>query len=503
MPNPADAPAPPSGAISRRALIGGAAAAGAAAALPAARATAAPARRSADVIVVGAGLAGLSAARAIAAAGRSVIVVEARERVGGRTLNASLARLGGPGEVVEVGGQWVGPTQNRITALAKSVGVKTFKTYNEGDNILRFAGEVKRYKATDPLPPLSGATQQAFLKAFVEIDALAQTVPLDAPWKAPRAREFDSQTFASWAQANIADQGARDFFTIGIEAVWAAEPADVSLLHVLFYIRSAGDAKNAGSLARLISTAGGAQESRFVGGSQRISIEVARRLGRRVVLNAPVRRIAQGGGRVRVTTDAGVFTGKRVIVTVPPALCGRIDYDPLLPGFRDQLTQRFPMGSVIKCEAVYDRPFWRDAGYSGQVISDTGPVKITFDNSPPSGKPGVLLGFLEGDAARQLGRRSAKARRDAALQAFARSYGDRALKPRAFVTKSWAEDEWTRGCYVGYTGPGVLTSFGEAIRAPIGRIHWAGTETATEWNGYMDGAVQSGQRAAKEVLAQI
>jgi monoamine oxidase len=206
---------------------------------------------------------------------------------------------------------------------------------------------------------------------------------------------------------------------------------------------------------------------------------------------------------VRVECDGLTVTGKRVIVAMAPALAGRLRYDPALPALRDQLTQRVPNGSVIKCEAVYDKPFWRDAGLSGQVVSDASPVRLTWDNSPPDGKPGVLLGFIEGTAARQYGHRSAKARRAAVLNNFATYFGSQALKPTAYYEKNWSTDEWTRGCYTGYMPPGVLLDFGTALREPVGRIHWAGTETATIWPGYMDGAVRSGQRAAKEVLAAL
>jgi monoamine oxidase len=188
---------------------------------------------------------------------------------------------------------------------------------------------------------------------------------------------------------------------------------------------------------------------------------------------------------------------------LPPTLTCRIAYDPPLPGQRDQLVQRMPQGSVIKCMAIYDEPFWRADGLSGQAMSDVGPAKIVFDNSPPDGSPGVLLAFLEGERARGAGRLSADARRDQILGGLTRLFGPKASKPANFLERSWAEEEWTRGCYGCYMPPGVWTSYGDALRAPIGRIHWAGAETATVWNGYMDGAVQSGVRAAEEALGSV
>jgi monoamine oxidase len=253
-----------------------------------------------------------------------------------------------------------------------------------------------------------------------------------------------------------------------------------------------------------VNTEGGAQQDRFVGGSQLVSIRLAEGLGEGAVrLSAPVRGIERGDGGVTVRADGVTARGKAAIVALPPTLTSRIAYDPPLPGHRDQLTQRMPQGSVIKCMAIYDEPFWRAEGLTGMATSDTGPAKIVFDNSPPDGSPGVLLGFLEGGRARALGRRPAAERREAVVGGLARLFGPRASKPERFIERSWAEEEWTRGCYGCYTPPGGWTGFGDALRAPIGPIHWAGAETATVWNGYMDGAVSSGERAAAEALSGV
>ena len=499
--------------LTRRRLIGGAAVAVAAGALPAeadARRRRRHAKhkhrrkiRKADVAVVGAGLAGLAAARAVAAAGKSVLLIEARDRVGGRTLNYPI----GGGEVIEIGGQWVGPTQDRILALGKELGVDTFKVYNEGNNVYYQDGRLTPYASSGPLgpiPPDPTGAPEAF-KAIQQLNAMALEIPLDAPWKAAKAAEYDGQTFETWKLANAQTDEGRALLDLGIEAVWACEPRDVSLLHVLFYIRSAGNEQNPGTFDRLIGVTGGAQESRFVGGSQTVSVRMADQLGRkRLIMRAPVRRIEQRGALATLHCDRGITVkARQVIIAMPPALTALIDHDPILPADRAQLTQRFPMGSVIKCEAIYDTPFWRPRGLTGQATSDRGPVKITFDNTPPDGGPGVLLGFIEGHDARVWTRRSAEDRRAAVLRNFADYFGPEALKPVKYVEMNWETEQWTRGCYVGYTPPGVLLDYGEAIRAPVGRIHWAGTETATIWNGYMDGAVRSGERAAAEALAEL
>jgi monoamine oxidase len=489
-----------SGGLTRRRLVGTAAAGAAGytvSQVAGPSAAVAAKRKRVDVVVVGAGLAGLAAARRLKRRGASVAVLEARDRVGGRTLNHEL----GHGEVVEIGGQWVGPTQNRVLKLIKDLGLSTFKTYVDGKNVYyRRANPppLRLQTYTGTIPPLNHASLVELAKVLNSLDKLAAEVPLEEPWNAASARDWDGQTFETWKLANTAIEETREVIDLGIEAVFAAEPRDLSLLHVLFYIHSGGSFEN------LINTPGGAQDSRIVGGSQRISIEVAKRLGDRVVLRAPVERIVHRKSGVKVHTPKGIWEASRVIVTVPPTLAGRIAYEPHLPGPRDQLTQRVPMGSVIKCMAVYDRPFWRDDGLSGMATSDTGPVKVTFDNSPPDGKPGVMLGFIEGQAARNLTRKSQGERRKAVLACLERYFGPEArTKAVDYFDKSWAEDPWTRGCYVGYFPTGVLTGYRNAIRKPIGPIHWAGTETATEWSGYMDGAVQSGERAADEVLGTL
>jgi monoamine oxidase len=486
--------------LSRRRLLGGAAAGAAGYALGAGGAPApveaASRPRRVDVVVVGAGLAGLRAAQRLRQKGHSVAVLEARDRVGGRILNRG---LGGNRGVVEVGGQWVGPTQHRIQKLISDLGLRTFPTFNQGKNVYyRASAPIPRQTYTGAIPPANGASLIELAVILARLNQMAAEVPLDRPWTAARAAEYDGQTLESFKQANTTIPETRDLFDLGIQAVFAAEPRDLSLLHTLFYIHSAGSFEN------LINTQGGAQEQRIVGGSQRIAIKLAKQLGRSIVLEAPVMEIERVRGGVIAHTPRGAWKAKRAIVAVPPTIAGRIRYSPRLPGLRDQLTQRVPMGTVIKTMVVYDRPFWRDDGLTGQATSDTGAVRITYDNSPPDGKPGVMLGFIEGTQARRLLGASRRARRSAVLESLERYFGSRARTgAKAYIEKSWADEPWTRGCYVGFMPPGVLLDYGEALRRPVGPIHWAGTETATVWNGYLDGAVQSGDRAAREVMGRL
>ena len=457
--------------------------------------------RAADVVVVGAGLAGLTAARRIRHDGRSVIVLEARDRVGGRVASHHLDG----GVVSERGGTFVGPTQDHILALADGLGIETFPTYDVGDNLYVAGGDRLRYSDTgitgtappDPaiLPDLALAT--------TELDQMATTVPVDAPWDAGSAGAWDDQTLEAWINAHSLTQQFRDIVPVATRPIFGAEPRELSLLFVLFYIAASGDEHNQGTFERNFDTPQGAQMWRFVGGSQRIPKLLAKRLGNRLWLRSPVRRIEHHGRRVRIVSDRVEVTAKRVIVAVPPQVAGHIRFDPGLPQARARLNRYLRQGKLIKAAAVYESPFWRDDGLTGMVVSTGGPVNATFDDSPPGGKPGIVFGFIGGDNARAHSKLSPRARRKAVLDQYASFFGPRAAKPTAYFETDWSRSAWTRGCPVGVAGPRLLTSFGPALRAPAGRIHWAGTETSTFWNGYMDGAVRSGERAAAEVLAEL
>jgi monoamine oxidase len=439
-----------------------------------------------DVVIVGAGLAGLTAARELSGAGLDVKVLEARDRVGGRTLTQPVGDHSE--DIVELGGQWVGPTQHEVLALAEELGIETYPTHVEGKNLFEDGrGKLKRYSGTVPM--LGPLVMADYGRADLRLKRLVKRVSPDAPWEAPDAERLDEQTFATWIRRAARTRTTRHTLATACRAVFGVEPADISLLHVLFYAAAAGGWDD------LLDTEGGAQQDRLAGGTQQLSVRMAEELGERVELASPVRTIQVDGQGIY----AGEVRARRVIIAVPPTLAGRIDYQPPLPRARDQLTQRIPMGSVIKCMAVYDEPFWREDGLTGQVVSLLGPAEVIFDNTPPNGSPG-LIGFLEGRDARELGGVPEADRREAVLAGFARVFGPRAGEPVAYFEKDWAGETYSRGCYAGVLGPGAWTGYGRALREPVDRIHWAGTETATRWMGYLDGAIQSGKRVAAEVM---
>jgi monoamine oxidase len=462
-------------------------------------------RTSADVLVVGGGLSGLMAARQLAAAGKSVLVLEARNRVGGRTLNHDL----GGGKVIEQGAQFVGPTQDHVLKLMGDLGISKWDTYDDG-NALYYDGvsTPSRKEPYSDNSPLGTAPNDPFVatgaaEVVTQLDQMSQQVPLDAPWEAKNAVAWDSQTFDTWAKPST--DGNPQFGGIvaaATESIFGCEARELSLLYLLFYIAASGNEQNPGTFERNFDTRNGGQQWRVVGGTQLISIKMAQQLGNSVVLGAPARKITQSGSGVTVDTDKGTFTGKRVIVAMPPHMAGRIQYAPQLPVLRDQLCQHAPSGSLMKCDAFYDKPFWRDQGLSGQVVSNSGYAKVTFDSSPyPDSSPGVMMGFVGGTENRALSGKSPDEIKQAVIGDFVNYFGQEAANPKDFTIQNWSAEEFGRGCPVAVYAPGTLLDFGSAIRTPVDRIHWAGTETATYWNGYMDGAVRAGERAAAEALA--
>ncbi len=441
--------------------------------------------READVIVVGAGVAGLTAAKELVAAGRSVIVLEANERVGGRLKRTEVA-----GRVGDIGGQWVGTGHSVLLEEARRLGIDTYQQYEDGKTVLQLLGKVVQFKGTVPKMPLLSLLELFRLQK--RWDRETKTIPPDAPWRAPRAAEWDSQTLESWIVANVRTAAARAFARLVPRGAWAAEARQVSYLWFLDALRSAG------GLGYLMAVKNGALDAKFKGGMQQIAQRLAGELGDRIVLGAPVQSIEQSAHGVRVATGKGEFSSRFVIVAAPPGPIARIQFEPHLPAARDGLQQRMPMGAIIKVIVAYKEAFWRKAGFSGQVATDDDTLGIVMDDTPESG-PATLLCFIEGRHAIELSAAPKDIRQEKVIASLVRFFGPAAADSIGYEDNDWLTEPYTHG-YVGSMPPGVMTRFGHALREPCGRIHWAGSETATEWAGYIEGGMRSGVRAAREVI---
>ena len=448
-----------------------------------------PERIETDVCVVGAGYAGLTAARRLSQGGKSVVVLEARDRVGGRIWTQHLS----DGSPVDRGGAWLAPKHDAIHGLAREVGVSTYKTWVKGSHLLIDKGRTRRY--TGLIPKISPLAIVTIAWAQAKIDRMAKHVPVEAPWTARRAEEWDMRSVAWWLErSGIRTPIARDLFEMAVRGLFTGDLNDVSLLHLLFLARAHG------SINTLFSIEGGAQENMVEGGAGSIARRVADTLGDAVRVNAPVRSITQRDDHVLVDTGDHVVSAGNAVVTVPPALALEIAFDPVLPDDRLRLYRNAVAGPETKTLIVYDEPFWRADGFSGQTAEPRSAAEVTLDATPASGSPGVIASFTFGPVAERLEALDPTARRSAVVDALTARLGPRAASPVEFIETAWWTEKWTRGCSMAHFPPGTLTRYGPLLREPFGRVHWAGTETSATSHGAIDGAVRSGERAAAEIL---
>ncbi|XP_012609512.1 amine oxidase [flavin-containing] A isoform X2 [Microcebus murinus] len=446
-----------------------------------------------DVVVIGGGISGLSAAKLLSEHDVNVLVLEARDRVGGRTYTVRNKHV----NYVDVGGAYVGPTQNRILRLSKELGIETYKV-NVSERLVQYV-KGKSYPFRGAFPPVwNPIAYLDYNNLWRTMDNMGKEIPADAPWQAPHAEEWDRMTMKELINKICWTKTARQFASLFVNINVTSEPHEVSALWFLWYV------KQCGGTTRIFSVTNGGQERKFIGGSGQVSERMMDLLGDRVKLKCPVTYVDQSSDNIIVETlNHELYECRYVITAIPPVLTSKIHFRPELPSERNQLIQRLPMGAIIKCMMYYKEAFWKKKDYCGCMIieDEESPISITLDDTKPDGSLPAIMGFILARKADRLAKLHKEIRKKKICELYAKVLGSQeALQPVHYEEKNWCEEQYSGGCYTAYFPPGIMTLYGRVIRQPVGRIYFAGTETATQWSGYMEGAVEAGERAAREVL---
>jgi monoamine oxidase len=445
-----------------------------------------------DVIIVGAGFSGLAAARMLDQAGISFKLLEARDRLGGRTYTKQLEN----NRYVDLGGQWIGQGQDRMYALAQAYNIPWYDTYNEGKNIIDLNGKVATYTGLIPRMDIPSLINLDFI--LRKLEAMAKKIPLENPWNAKQAIEYDAISLEAYIRKLCYTNNCYKVIRAGLETVFACELNELSLLHALFYIRSGRN------LNTLLSITDGAQQHRLKGGMQTLAKEIAKAFNDKIHFNHAVNHIDQKDEWVNISGNDFSYSAKKVIMAIPPVLIKDINFNPNLPLKKSQLLDKLSMGIVGKVFGIYEKPFWRKNGYSGQVVADElNPFQTFFDASPANAEYGVLLAFCLANRARAFFSHPQKEREQIALQHFEKYFGAEAAKPIHYIDHCWAEEAWSKGCFAALYPTGAWTNFQDTLAEVQGHIHWAGTETSKVWYGYIEGAVRAGERAAAEIISKM
>lgn len=443
-----------------------------------------------DCIIIGAGYAGLSAAKSLSENGKSVLVLEARDRVGGRAWTKHLD----DGTYEDYGAMFLGVQQDNMYNLATEYNIRTYDVRLEGKSVFVSGGKSKTY-SSDFLPPLPIWTLLDVGRVLKTFESMSAKVNLEEPWKTAKAKELDHQTVAEWMRAKTWTRSARDIVRLPFELIWGADMSQISMLHALWYCKAGV------SLTVLSTIDQGAQMQLIVGGGQAIANCIQKQLGEAVHLEEPVTEIdQQNDTHVLVKTAKGTYTASHVIFATPQHHILQVGFTPALPPQKIKLLESMPIGKYWKIIATYPTPFWRDMGLRGEVVSPDGYMGLINDVSPVDASYGMVVAFIAASKAIAFLELTEQEREKVILEELEQSFGKRASQPTRLSIHTMMQEKWSGGCPVAAPLPGTWTSLGKWMRKPVGRIHWAGTETATVWSGYMEGAVNSGLRTAKEVL---
>jgi putrescine oxidase len=442
-----------------------------------------------DVVVVGAGPSGLTAARELKKAGLSVAVLEARDRVGGRTWTDTV-----DGAVLEIGGQWVSPDQTVLLDLLDELGLKTYSRYRSGESVYIGAdGQPVRY--TGDSFPVDPATAVEMDKLIALLDGLAAEMGATEPWAHPKARELDTISFHHWLRANSENEEACNNIGLFIAGGMLTKPA-----HAFSALQAVLMAASAGSFTHLTDE-DFILDKRVVGGMQQVSLLQAQELGDDVVLDSPVRTINWGDGvqRVTVESERATVNARFVIMAVPPNLYSRVSFNPPLPRRQHQMHQHQSLGLVIKVHAVYSTPFWREDGLSGTGFGAGSLVQEVYDNTNHGDTRGTLVGFISDEKADAVFELGADERKRAVLESIAGFLGEKALEPEVYYESDWGSEEWTRGAYASSYDLGGLHRYGKDQHTPVGPIYWCSSDLAAEGYQHVDGAIRMGRLTAARI----
>lgn len=440
-----------------------------------------------DVLVVGAGLAGLYAARLLRRAGLTVAVLEARDRVGGRVLS----RRSADGSYVDLGAQWIGPGQRRMDALAREFGLTTTVTHTRGDAVVEVNERLLRTSGVRP--PLPWTAKLDALQFGWRLSRIVNKLSVTEPWRHPQARRLDRVSFAAWLKARTFFEKTRLYWGYLVESGMCASTDDFSPLEVAHQLASMGGVE-------FLETA---EHKFFDAGAQVVATRMAHELGDGVHLHTPVRAVRHAPESVRAVTDQGEFRARRMILALPPQLTEMLLFDPVLPCLANWKRGNLVLGKAIKTVVVYSHAWWREAGLSGTASAPGGPTSVLIDGSNSVGRPGILVALATGPHAAKLSRVDGEIRKTAVLSHIQRLLGEAPPQPIDFFSTDWSSEPWSLGGYASRRAIGGWIHREDVLSAPCGPIHFAGTETATEWRSYMEGALQSAERASAEVVGAL